>query len=70
VTAPDLPMTMKVYSASGTFLCEFPYFTSMMLLDCVNDVGSFNFNWNANSPGAANLISDTALQMAICMDFS
>lgn len=66
---PDLPMTMKVYSATNTFLCEFPYFVNLMVLDAVNDVGSFSFNWNANSPGASNLISDTALQMAVCMDF-
>jgi hypothetical protein len=69
MAAPDLPMTMKVYSATGTFLCEFPYFVSLMVLDAMNDVGSFSFNWNANSPGASNLISDTALQMAVCMDF-
>lgn len=65
---PDLPMTLRVYSASGTYLCEFPYFVSLMALDCINDIGSFNFNWNKNSPGASNLISDTALQIAICMD--
>lgn len=69
MTAPDLPMTMKVYSATGTLLCEFPYFVNMMVLDCVNDVPSFTFNWSVNSPGASNLISDTALQMAVCMDF-
>lgn len=66
---PDLPITMRVYSATGTLLCEFPYFTNLMALDCINDVGSFSLNWNLNSPGASNLISDTALQMAVCMDF-
>ena len=62
-------MTMRVYSSTGTFLCEYPYFVSLMVLDCVNDVPSFTFSWSANSPGASNLISDTALQMAVCMDF-
>lgn len=66
---PDLPITMRVYSATGTLICEFPYFTNLMALDCINDVGSFSLNWNLNSPGASNLISDTALQMAVCMDF-
>lgn len=69
MTTPDLPMTMKVYSAAGTFLTEFPYFANLMVLDCVNDVGSFSFNWSLNSPNASNLVSDTALQMAVCMDF-
>lgn len=62
-------MTMRVYSASNTYLCEFPSFTNLMALDCINDVGAFTFNWSLNSPGASNLISDTALQMAVCMDF-
>ena len=62
-------MTMRVYDAGGNFLVEFPYFVTMMVLDCVNDVGSFTFNWNLNSPGGSNLISDTDLQMAVCMDF-
>lgn len=66
---PELPMTMKVYSQSGTYLCEFPFFTNLQVQDTINDVGSFTFNWNLNSPGASNLISDSALQMAVCMDF-
>lgn len=68
-TTPELPMTMKVYSQAGTLLCEFPFFTNLQVQDTINDVGSFTFNWNLNSPGASNLISDSALQMAVCMDF-
>lgn len=68
-TAPDLPVTMKVYSQSNTFLCEFPFYTNLSVMDLINDVGSFSFSWNLNSPGASNLISDTALQMAVCIDF-
>lgn len=66
---PELPMTMKVYSQAGTLLCEFPFFTNLQVQDTINDVGAFTFNWNLNSPGASNLISDSALQMAVCMDF-
>lgn len=65
----ELPVTMKVYSQSGTFLTEFPYFTNLQVQDTINGVGSFTFNWNYNSPGASYLISDTALQMAVCMDY-
>lgn len=68
VTAPDLPMTMKVYSATGSFIMEYPWFTNLQVLDCINDVPSFTFNWALNKPGASNLISDSALQMAVCMD--
>lgn len=66
---PDLPMTMKVYDAGANFLVEYPYFVSLQVLDCINDVGSYTFSWNLNSPGASNLISDTDIQMAVCMDF-
>jgi hypothetical protein len=68
VTPPDLPMTMKVYSATGAYIMEFPWFTNLQCLDCINDVGSFTFNWKLNSPNASSLISDSALQMAVCMD--
>jgi hypothetical protein len=69
MTTPDLPITLKVYAADGTtLLCEYPYFTNLQTLDVLNDVGSFAFDWNLNSPGSSNLVSDTALQVAICMD--
>jgi hypothetical protein len=65
----DLPMTMRVYSQSGAYICEFPQFTNLQVMDTINDVGSFTFNWNLNAPGGSNLISDSALQMAVCADF-
>jgi hypothetical protein len=62
-------MTVRVFAANGTtLLCEFPYFTSLSVLDTINDVGSFQWTWNLNSPGASNLISDTDLQVAVMMD--
>jgi hypothetical protein len=68
-TASDTPMTVKIYAADGvTELCEFPYFASLSVLDAYNAIGSFTFNWNLNSPGASNLISDTDLQVAVMMD--
>lgn len=67
--SPDLPVTMKVYSQAGVLLCEFPSYTNLQVMEAFNDVGSFTFNWSLNSPGASNLISDSALQMAVCMDF-
>lgn len=69
VTTSDLPMTVRVYSQNAAaLLCEFPYFVSLSVLDSVNNVGSFNWVWNLNSPGASNLISDTGLQIAVMMD--
>ena len=68
MTTPDLPMTMKVYSQAGSLIQEFPSFTSMQILDVLNDVGSFTFTWALNAPGGSNLISDSALQMAVLMD--
>ena len=68
-TTADTPMTVRVYAANGTtLLCEFPYFVSLNILDVYNNVGSFTFNWNFNSPGGSNLQSDTDLQMAVLMD--
>ena len=60
---------MKIYSQSGTFISEFPFFTNLSVMDTINDVGSFSFNWNFNASGGSNLISDSALQMAVCLDF-
>jgi hypothetical protein len=68
VVAPDLPMTMRVYAQNGDYICEFPYFTNLQVQDTINAVGAFTFDWNLNSPGASSLISDSALQMAVCMD--
>lgn len=68
-TPSDLPMSVRAYAADGvTVLCEFPYFTSLSVLDAINDVGSFQWTWNLNSPGASNLISDTDLQIAVLLD--
>lgn len=68
-TQSDTPITVRAYAADGvTLLCEFPYFVSLSVLDVYNNVGSFMFNWNLNSPGASNLISDTDLQIAALMD--
>ena len=68
-TSADTPMTVRVYAADGvTLLCEFPYFVSLSILDVYNNVGSFTFNWNSNSPNGSKLISDTDLQIAVTMD--
>lgn len=68
-TTADTPMTVRVYAANGTtLLCEFPYFTSLNILDVYNNVGSYTWQWSLNSPGASNLISDTNLQIAVMMD--
>lgn len=68
-TTADLPMTIRIYSASGTFICEFPQFVNLQVLDCINDVPAFTLDWALNAPNALNLISDSDLQVAVCMDF-
>lgn len=68
-TPPDIPVTMRVYSAADVLLCEFPYFTNLQVSDAVNDVGAYTFDWNLNSPNGSLLIDDSDIQMAVCMDF-
>jgi hypothetical protein len=69
VTTADLPITVRAYAADGvTLMCEFPYFTSLSVLDTINNVGSFQWTWNLNSPGASNLLQDEALQIAVMLD--
>lgn len=68
VTPPDLPMTTKVYSESGTLLAEFPGFTNLAVLDCMNDIPSFTMSYPLSAKNASSLISDSAIQLAVCMD--
>lgn len=69
MATPDLPMTLKVYDASGNFLNEFPNFTNLQVLDCINDVPAFTLSYNLNAPNASNFISDSDIQVAVLMDY-
>lgn len=62
-------MTLKVYDASGNFLNEFPSFTNLQVLDCINDIPAFTLSYNLNAPNASNFISDSDIQVAVLMDF-
>lgn len=69
MATPDLPMTLKVYDANGNFLNEFPNFTNLQVLDCINDIPAFTLSYNLNAPNASNFISDSDIQVAVLMDF-
>jgi hypothetical protein len=69
VANADLPMTIKVYDASGNFISWFPDFVNLQVIDCINDIPAFTLEWALNAQGGLNLISDSDIQIAVLMDF-
>jgi hypothetical protein len=68
--AQEITATLRVYNASSTFVCEFPAFTALNVQDTFDDVGSFTLSFPKNGVNAGNLISNTDLQIAACIDYA